>query len=60
MVNSKTTAVRVIPAIGHKAGDVLDFGGLLGHAPSCPSASTARRYDPPRRPHPAPMQALKN
>ena len=36
MVNSKTTAVRVIPAIGHKAGDVLDFGGLLGHAPTMP------------------------
>mgnify|MGYP000267223677 CR=1 FL=1 len=30
MVNSKTTAVRVIPAIGKKAGDVLEFGGLLG------------------------------
>jgi hypothetical protein len=30
MVNSKTTAVRVIPAIGRKAGEVLDFGGLLG------------------------------
>ncbi len=29
MVNSKTTAVRVIPAIGHEAGEVLDFGGLL-------------------------------
>ncbi|MBQ8304381.1 MAG: PFL family protein, partial [Clostridia bacterium] len=29
MVNSKTTAVRVIPAIGCKVGDELDFGGLL-------------------------------
>ena len=26
----------MIPAIGHKAGDVLDFGGLLGHAPIMP------------------------
>ena len=33
MVNSKTTAVRVIPAIGHEAGEVLDFGGLLGTGP---------------------------
>ena len=33
MVNSKTTAVRVIPAIGRKAGEVLDFGGLLGYGP---------------------------
>ena len=31
MVNSKTTAVRVIPAIGRKAGEILDFGGLLGY-----------------------------
>ena len=61
MVNSKTTAVRVIPAIGHKAGDVLDFGGLLGHAPIMPIS----RYSPAVMIHrggriPAPMQALKN
>ena len=30
MVNSKTTAVRVIPAINRKAGEILEFGGLLG------------------------------
>ena len=36
MVNSKTTAVRVIPAIGRKAGEVLDFGGLLGYGPIMP------------------------
>lgn len=34
MVNSKTTAVRLIPAIGKTAGDELNFGGLLGAAPS--------------------------
>jgi uncharacterized protein (UPF0210 family) len=33
MINSKTTAVRVIPAIGKKDTDVLNFGGLLGYAP---------------------------
>jgi uncharacterized protein (UPF0210 family) len=33
MVNKKTTAVRVIPAIGKKAGDRVEFGGLLGGAP---------------------------
>ena len=33
MVNQKTTAVRVIPAIGKKVGDSVEFGGLLGHAP---------------------------
>ncbi len=33
MVNQKTTAVRIIPAIGKKEGEVLEFGGLLGYAP---------------------------
>ena len=61
MVNSKTTAVRVIPAIGHQAGDVLDFGGLLGYAPIMPIS----KYAPDVFIHrggrvPAPMQALKN
>jgi hypothetical protein len=33
MVNQKTTAVRIIPAIGKQAGDRVEFGGLLGYAP---------------------------
>ena len=33
MVNQKTTAVRIIPAVGKKVGDKVDFGGLLGYAP---------------------------
>ena len=33
MINNKTTAVRVIPAIGKNVGDTVEFGGLLGHAP---------------------------
>ncbi len=33
MVNQKTTAVRLIPAVGKGAGDTVEFGGLLGHAP---------------------------
>ena len=36
MVNQKTTAVRLIPAIGKKIGDTLEFGGLLGSAPIMP------------------------
>ena len=36
MINNKTTAVRVIPAAGKKAGDTVEFGGLLGHAPVMP------------------------
>ena len=33
VANTKTTAVRVIPAYGKAAGDRVDFGGLLGSAP---------------------------
>ena len=36
VVNNKTTAVRVIPAVGKKAGDRVEFGGLLGYAPVMP------------------------
>ena len=36
MVNQKTTAVRVIPVIGKKVGDMVEFGGLLGYAPVMP------------------------
>lgn len=33
MINNKTTAVRVIPAIGKKDNESLNFGGLLGYGP---------------------------
>ena len=33
MINNKTTAVRVIPVPGKKVGEIVEFGGLLGHAP---------------------------
>ncbi|HAM78570.1 MAG: PFL family protein [Treponema sp.] len=33
MVNNKTTAVRLIPAPGKKAGEWVEFGGLLGGCP---------------------------
>ena len=62
MVNSKTTAVRVIPAIGKKAGDVLNFGGLLGEGPIMDvnlTASPAKFINRGGR-IPAPMQSLKN
>ena len=36
MINNKTTAVRVVPAKEKKAGDTVEFGGLLGHAPVIP------------------------
>lgn len=36
MINQKTTAVRIIPVIGKKVGEVAEFGGLLGYAPIMP------------------------
>lgn len=36
MVNQKTTAVRIIPAIGKEVGDKVEFGGLFGYAPIMP------------------------
>lgn len=36
MINGKTTAVRIIPAIGKEVGDSIEFGGLLGSAPIMP------------------------
>ena len=36
MVNQKTTAVRIIPVIGKKVGEMVEFGGLLGYAPIMP------------------------
>ncbi|MCR5656017.1 MAG: PFL family protein [Butyrivibrio sp.] len=36
MINQKTTAVRLIPAIGKKVGDIVDFGGLFGYSPVMP------------------------
>ena len=52
MVNSKTTAVRVIPAIGHKAGDELNFGGLLGGVGHADQHRLPREIHLPRRPPP--------
>ena len=61
MVNSKTTAVRVIPAIGKKEGDELEFGGLLGSGPVMPvnQVSPAKFIRRGGR-IPAPLQSLKN
>lgn len=61
MVNSKTTAVRVIPAIGLAEGEELDFGGLLGNGPvmKLRSQSSQKMIDRGGR-IPAPMQSLKN
>ncbi len=61
VINHKTTAVRIIPAVGLKVGDNIEFGGLLGHAPvmpvnkfsSCDFISRGGRI-------PAPIHSFKN
>ncbi len=62
MVNSKTTAVRVIPAIGKKAGETLEFGGLLGSGPimNVNLNKTPAKFINRAGRIPAPLQSLKN
>ncbi|MBQ2708445.1 MAG: DUF711 family protein, partial [Clostridia bacterium] len=61
VANTKTTAVRVIPAYGKKEGEIVNFGGLLGYAPvirlneNSPEAFIARGGRIP-----APIHSLKN
>jgi uncharacterized protein (UPF0210 family) len=61
MINSKTTAVRLIPAPGKKVGDMVEFGGLLGRAPvmGYNTFSPAEFIKRGGR-IPAPIQSLKN
>jgi uncharacterized protein (UPF0210 family) len=61
MINKKTTAVRLIPAIGKKVGDWVDFGGLLGRAPVIPvNPNASARFIARGGRIPAPLQALIN
>ena len=61
MVNAKTTAVRLIPALGKNVGDMVSFGGLLGEAPVMPvHPESAADFIARGGRIPAPMQSLKN
>ena len=61
MINNKTTAVRIIPAIGLNVGDRLDFGGRLGYAPVMPVREGAGDVFTHRGGRmPAPLNSLKN
>ena len=61
MVNSKTTAVRVIPAIGCKVGDELSFGGLFGSGPVMRiNQNSSSKFINRGGQIPAPLQSLKN
>jgi uncharacterized protein (UPF0210 family) len=61
MINSKTTAIRLIPAIGKDEGEELEFGGLLGNGPvmKINKMSPAVMINRGGR-IPAPIQSLKN
>lgn len=61
MINSKTTAVRLIPAIGKEVGERLEWGGLFGESPIMPLKTTKPDQMIRRGGHiPAPLQSLKN
>ena len=61
VVNNKTTAVRVIPAAGKKAGDEVEFGGLLGYAPIMPiHRESCADFIARGGRIPAPIHSLKN
>ena len=61
MINSKTTAVRVIPAIGKKDGEELDWGGLFGHAPIMRvNKMSQSKFINRGGQIPAPLHSLKN
>ena len=61
VVNNKTTAVRLIPAVGKDVGDRIDFGGLLGSAPIMPlHKGSAAEFVARGGRIPAPLHSLKN
>ena len=61
VINNKTTAVRVIPAVGKKVGETLEFGGLFGRAPVQAINQNAGYVFAHRGGRmPAPLNSLKN
>lgn len=61
MVNQKTTAVRIIPAIGKNVGDKVEFGGLFGYAPIMPvNQFSCDAFVNRKGRIPAPIHSFKN
>jgi hypothetical protein len=62
VVNNKTTAARIIPALGMKAGDKAVFGGLFGEAyvMPIPNNDMSRRFVRFGGRIPAPLHSLNN
>ena len=61
MINQKTTAVRLIPAIGKDVGDRVEFGGLFGYAPVMPvNRFSCEGFISRKGRIPAPIHSFKN
>jgi uncharacterized protein (UPF0210 family) len=61
MINNKTTSVRVIPVYGKKAGDKVEFGGLLGTAPIMPvNPYSSQKFIRRGGRIPAPVHSFRN
>ena len=61
MINNKTTACRLIPAIGKQEGEALNFGGLLGYGPVMPIRNVSAKTMVNRGGRiPSPIHSLKN
>lgn len=62
VINDKTTAVRLIPVPGAKAGDIIDFGGLFGSMPviDVRNSGASEQFVRFGGRIPAPIQALRN
>ena len=61
MVNQKTTAVRLIPAVGKDVGDKVEFGGLFGYAPVMPvNGFSCEAFINRHGRIPAPIHSFKN
>ncbi len=61
VINGKTTAVRIVPAVGKKEGDEVEFGGLLGRAPVMAlSKGNAKDFIARGGRIPAPIHSYKN
>ncbi len=61
MINNKTTAVRVIPAMGKQVGERVELGGLLGSAPVMPvHPESSADFIARGGRIPAPLHSLRN
>jgi len=62
MINSKTTAARLIPVPGKEAGDSVSFGGLFGASPIMPIRNIGKssRFIAWGGRMPAPIHSFKN